>query len=349
MFLKKTHLLLIAVLSGCSGDQKADPMSKKEGKSDKTTSGNPLSHSPKKVDLQDSKDAGPVGGAPTTKRIEFLEGRMKAIGAGFQLFSVEEITAILNEAEFLKDSGSFIASYENYLAEITDLRLLIASLAPLKGAPWKASFMARIFSRSELVTPENLSEIFKVCKNAREQGVLGESVASKIGKAPAEKKLALAQAFLDASDSSIVGSQIVGASIGALDAKPSAELVSWLLNLEPDIAELGDSQLLLRYAKNDPSAGGAFLQQIIDLEQVSRSKAAVTSFGTAYSSVNPRGAFEWAKQLPDSFSHARLQTLIFAFDSVVKQNPKEAAELLEQINDPKVHQRLASILERKVN
>ncbi len=291
-------------------------------------------------------DPGMPGGAPSAERIKSLLSRMAAIGGGFQFHKPEEIAEILNEAEFLEGSGGFIASYENYLSEISDIEALVDALAPLNEAPWKAKFMERIFYRSNLVTPEHLLALASVCKSVREQEILGEGASVRIGKSPAADQLALAQSFLDASTSDHVSKPIVGASVNALMSQPVEGLETWLLGLPPEVAEAGDAVLLRHYAEKDPETGAATLQRIIDLGQTPRSHAAVMSFGKAYAMAHPQHALEWANRLPDSFSHARLQTLVFAFSPLAKDNPAHAKEVLRTILDPAAKKRLEGILTR---
>jgi len=246
--------------------------------------------------------------------------------ADLSSFSTEEVSELLNRTNGNILSGRFVAEYQNYLASLKDIRSLCAALAGLNAAPYKTFLLQHVFSKSSLVSPENMTALHGLCKNNEEIEQLAIGIEAHLRLLKIENQVAFAQGILDSNVDDIVSARIIKASIESLAQADPAKAEDWIFNLPPEVATKADGALLAQYAASKPERGVDYINNLLKKGQLERSKNAVRSFGLNYSKVDPTGAFEWANGLPDVFDQYKVQILVSSFGNIVNTNPNKAKE-----------------------
>lgn len=288
---------------------------------------------------QEHKPAGiashalPLARNATRPETDPLAGKdLYEVADRFSAYSPAQIQNYLKDSRNFRDGlarSTFARMYLEYLASLENKDTILSHLRLFSDNYALSHYIERLAEKSPIMTPEFAAECLEAFGSETAQRFFSLGLKRRIGsETDANERLKLAKQYINSDIPAGALTQVVGSLVDEMQDVQPDEIESWLLSLPEDLAVNADGIYVRRTAMADFDRAVNYVQDLFDLGQHRRAINATGSLLAKYKEQDPRGALDWALQLPDTMDADARELYIKSAYSAAKSEDPEAADAL---------------------
>jgi hypothetical protein len=272
-------------------------------------------------------------------------------------FSPEQVAELLAEwpdetgglAEGVKWELRFDAIFSLVRMD-RDADFFVAILKELPADMQERHVLALQFAkRSEYFTPQNLMEILgKTPRKDWEYLARGLRERLDLGSLSLAEKESLCEqyfAVLEGRNVARFGKAVTNAYVEILADRDPLATAQWMLTQPPEMVSGGDFPLIQRLMPEHLDEAIDYSNKLRQRGEEERSAKVARMIAYRISGSDPARAVEWGLSMPKD-DPARTNIVVESYAVLVRRDPAKAAEMLQNVADPRLREQMKNLLRR---